>query len=1306
MKTFAATFLLTSILVITGITSFAQNAEQLYQKGLMKEEGEGNLLEAINIFNHIVEDQNADKAIQAKALLHVGLCYEKLGLKEATKAYQRLVNNFPGQKNEVAIARKRLSGLILTTEKDSKTPLTPKFTKINIPTKPGNGVLSPDGKDLAYVSEESLWILPVHGKTNSDIAGEPVRLTEPMGIWDVSNMGIVWSSNGKWLAYQATKTGEDKRKIEEIYVISATGGKPVKVNLDLRQNLLGYDYRMSLSPDGKILAFVNRDEYKKSAIFSISVDGGTQTKLTGPGTREPAFSPDGKLIAYVNINPQNELGNEIWVIPSTGGNPVLVNNNAGVVKSPVWSPDGSMIAFLARKYKKGWNNASNELWIVPINKNSGLTELAAKISLDYSTSSMLSGWSQDNKIGFWFDTPYKNVLYTVQATGGQAMQVTPKNSWIPGWSPDGQYLFFEGTNTDDWAGIEAIPVDGGDVTKIPVVSEYAVQPGMPTGGISVSPDGKKIVFAGYYYNISDTVVQKKLEGSHIMTIPASGGKPFQLTTNPPMGDGYPTWSPDGKTIAFMRVEKINANNTSAISFDIYTIPAEGGTPKKITSSSDKVGKGRINWSPDGKWIGFYSDDKAIKVISPEGGNSKIVINDVEPDMLDGLSFSPDGNKIVFSNKNKLFTVDLNGENKAEVKTGLDEIHTMPAWSPDGKKIAFSANNTEETDLWLMENFLPLEKLSQNKESGAAKERKGIAIRLLSSDLNNTSSISADGEYVALADWDTGNLEIRNLKTGEKKLATNDGTWIEPMQYTEYNLISPDGKLVAYQWYNSEGVIELRLTKVDTQIPSILYTCDKDEYVIPRLWFPDSKKLIAQRSNSKTKTVQLLSIDLTNRDTQVLKENSGKYYKVNLSLSPDQKQVAFDFPNPSDQGLYDISLLSLDTKQEIQVIKHPANDRLIGWLPGRNELLFTSDRSGATDIWSVRTPGKEEIEVPRRIMTNIGDLDPVGLTEDGSLYYLLSKNNYESFIIPCEGNGTKVSMNSRTSLPGQVFDVSWLPDGESILCYGFIPEKFKRRGLQNLFVVNSVTGEARALATNLTTSGQLRISPNGKSVLIFGFDQQRSNEKDYKGGIYIVNIETGTPIEIKIKQDFAPISGTFEWDKEGKNIFYAGNNQVIKHNIESNEEKIIYNERQFTYTNIVRSVDGNKLIIDIMVDKTGSDCQLFSINENGGEAKLLCTHKDVSNIRLRRMVLSPDGKYIYFSSLPDDWKTGLKSILCRIPSTGGTPENLWQSKEYFIAGMSIHPEGNKMALSTLELGSDMRVIENLIFGVEKIYNKNE
>jgi Tol biopolymer transport system component len=237
---------------------------------------------------------------------------------------------------------------------------------------------------------------------------------------------------------------------------------------------------------------------------------------------------------------------------------------------------------------------------------------------------------------------------------------------------------------------------------------------------------------------------------------------------------------------------------------------------------------------------------------------------------------------------------------------------------------------------------------------------------------------------------------------------------------------------------------------------------------------------------------------------------------------------------------------------------------------------------------------------------------------------------------------------------------------------------------------------------LNIFGQSRISPDGKSILVFGAEKKRYEENNYEGGIYIVDVKTSMVNEIKVKQEIGSGSCIYEWDKEGKNIFYTAKNQIIIHNIESGEEKILYNEKPFSSPNIIRSYDGNNLIADIMVDNNTAECQLLSIPLNGGDAKLMFTHKDVSAIRFKRMALSPDGKYVYFTSLAK----GFRSVLYRIPESGGTPEKLWQSKNCFLPGLSIHPGGNKIALSTYQPGGELRLIENLDNEVAKIFTKEE
>ena len=189
MKTIVLTaVLITAFLAADLLPSAAQSAEQLYQKGLMKEEGEGALQEAIDFYNKVADNSSAAVSLRAKALLHIGLCHEKLGTQEAVKAYQRLVNNFPAQKNEVAIAKERLNRLIIpVAEKLPETPLIPEFTKIKMPVSTGNGVLSPDGKRMAFILDGCVWTVPVSGGVDPNIAGEPKKLTGNIGAWDMTN---------------------------------------------------------------------------------------------------------------------------------------------------------------------------------------------------------------------------------------------------------------------------------------------------------------------------------------------------------------------------------------------------------------------------------------------------------------------------------------------------------------------------------------------------------------------------------------------------------------------------------------------------------------------------------------------------------------------------------------------------------------------------------------------------------------------------------------------------------------------------------------------------------------------------------------------------------------------------------------------------------------------------------------------------------------------------------------------------------------------------------------------------------------
>lgn len=140
---------------------------------------------------------------------------------------------------------------------------------------------------------------------------------------------------------------------------------------------------------------------------------------------------------------------------------------------------------------------------------------------------------------------------------------------------------------------------------------------------------------------------------------------------------------------------------------IYTVPSVGGTVKEITSAQDSVSWSSIRYTSDGKHIAYYCKDHSIKLIPVEGGESRelVKVNSLNPHneiiMLKG------GEHMAYTADGKIWMVPLSGGEPVQIKTGLsDWYHSQIAQSPDGKTIAFTAFTGGDSDLWLMEHFLP------------------------------------------------------------------------------------------------------------------------------------------------------------------------------------------------------------------------------------------------------------------------------------------------------------------------------------------------------------------------------------------------------------------------------------------------------------------------------------------------------------------------------------------------------------------------------------------------------------------------
>src|ERR1022692_4642280 len=163
--------------------------------------------------------------------------------------------------------------------------------------------------------------------------------------------------------------------------------------------------------------------------------------------------------------------------------------------------------------------------------------------------------------------------------------------------------------------------------------------------------------------------------------------------------GGSTWSPDGKTIAF--VSNLSGRN------NIWLVPSEGGWPTQLTVSDQR--QTSPAWSPDGKWIAYMSDYDGdeqwdIFLVSPKTGQVVNLTNTREI-AEESPTWSHDGRYLAYMVKPKtssVFEIDVYDTVMREVKhltagTAKDRMNVAPLWSKDGTFIVYTQEQSKGTD---------------------------------------------------------------------------------------------------------------------------------------------------------------------------------------------------------------------------------------------------------------------------------------------------------------------------------------------------------------------------------------------------------------------------------------------------------------------------------------------------------------------------------------------------------------------------------------------------------------------------------
>jgi Tol biopolymer transport system component/beta-lactamase regulating signal transducer with metallopeptidase domain len=538
--------------------------------------------------------------------------------------------------------------------------------------------------------------------------------------------------------------------------------------------------------------------------------------------------------------------------------------------------------------------------------------------------------------------------------------------------------------------------------------------------------------------------------------------------------------------------------------------------------------------------------------------------------------------------------------------------------------------------------------------------------------------SPDGRYLSFIDWDSGDLAICDLTTGKSRRLTNKGPWSASEEWAESSLISPDGKQVAYTWWNEkDSFYDLRLIGRDGSRRRILYHNPERVYIWLFDWSPDGRQILA-RFDLKDKTSQMALISVADGSARVLK-SFPRGVPGEMRLSPDGRAIAYHYRQQAGTTKRDIFLLATDGIGETPLVQHPANEEVIGWTPDGKSLLFVSDRTGTRGIWRIRIEAKKAQGAPELVKREMGAWEPLGLTRNGALYYAQQSGIMDVYVAdldPATGKLLAPPQPANPRLEGANCAPAWSPDGR-YLAYLSAERKALRYGIGDRARILSILavegGDTREFALKEAIY-QPSWSRDGRALLVVG------------GGVSRIDAQTGTANAIP---NTGNRRGEVYWSPDGETIFFRESGGIKTRDLGTGRDKELH--RADGIRTLAVSPDGRQLAFQAK-DRETQAWALKVMPVAGGEPRELLRVKESEQIAT--VAWMPDGRHLLFAR--GSWQMDPRkraAEVWRIPVAGGAPQRLGLAMDR-LRGLSVHPDGRRIAFTAGLPEVEIWVMENL------------